>query len=179
MKTRSPLTIFKFEEEIGHSQREKDDIARQSKTWQSTAEGAGCEIARLQDRCDLFQKLRICHKSEREALREEIKSINSLLMQYGIDSGVNARDLEDTGDGQSNTQRDQTSRQSLLSLFEKQLRRLYRKNLDLEDQISLCKKYIFNAHARIEEVEEQNDKLQTTLTEKKSVLEKKPSRSSK
>ncbi|QVM11899.1 hypothetical protein D8B26_006538 [Coccidioides posadasii str. Silveira] len=116
MKTRSPLTIFKFEEEIGHSQREKDDIARQSKTWQSTAEGAGCEIARLQDRCDLFQKLRICHKSEREALREEIKSINSLLMQYGIDSGVNARDLEDTGDGQSNTQRDQTSRQSLLSL---------------------------------------------------------------
>ncbi|KMU84872.1 hypothetical protein CIHG_02655 [Coccidioides immitis H538.4] len=93
--------------------------------------------------------------------------------------GVNARDLEDTGDGQSNTQRDQTSRQSLLSLFEKQLRRLYRKNLDLEDQISLRKKYIFNAHARIKEVEEQNDKLQTTLTEKKSVLEKKLSRSSK
>ncbi|KMP03288.1 hypothetical protein CISG_08382 [Coccidioides immitis RMSCC 3703] len=179
MKTRSQLTIFKFEEEIGQSQREKDDIARQSKRWQSTVEGAACEIARLQDRGDLFQKLRICHKSEKEALREEIKSINSLLMQYGIDSGVNARDLEDTGDGQSNTQRDQTSRQSLLSLFEKQLRRLYRKNLDLEDQISLCKKSIFNAHARIKEVEKQNDKLQTTLTEKKSVLEKKLSRSSK
>ncbi|EAS30713.2 uncharacterized protein CIMG_06192 [Coccidioides immitis RS] len=116
MKTGSQLTIFKFEEEIGQSQREKDDIARQSKRWQSTVEGAACEIARLQDRGDLFQKLRICHKSEKEALREEIKSINSLLMQYGIDSGVNARDLEDTGDGQSNTQRDQTSRQSLLSL---------------------------------------------------------------
>ncbi|EEP79344.1 predicted protein [Uncinocarpus reesii 1704] len=199
-KCTNDLQLLKaeLEGEIQNIRKEKERLVEEIKVWRFVSDQLAGEISRLKPRCESLQELNDCQKSEREALKKEIKDIKATLVRYGLELGPVSGGSQDLTGGMvlnpsdhevsQNSTKDlvptvadtRSARGNLLGLEQrnldkfrlaKELRSAADRIIGLEAEIELYKKHDFMIRAQNRNVEREKDALREDLLHVKSVAE--------